>query len=531
VLPCLLFEDEHLLVINKPAGLNTHSPAPFTGEGLYDWLRHREPRWADLSIVHRLDKETSGVIVFGKTPLANRSLTRQFTQRTLHKRYLLLTDRPAPEKAVTIKSSLVRAGEKYFSRPVSSGGPVAETRFDPFGAGRLRALGKEGLHVLQVEPLTGRTHQIRVHAAEKGFPILGDILYGGTTAPRLYLHACELALEHPATGKPISFHAPPDFAADPRLALRAAVIDPELTNAFRLIHGASDGWPDWYVDQFGDFLLSQSEDTPSPAQLSALGPLRCSAKGVYHKKLVRRMRQSCAPEISPKPLLGEEAPEHFAILENGLRFEISFTEGYSAGLFLDQRDNRRKLLTGHIAAGFALPPAGSEVLNTFAYTCGFSVCAAKAGLRTTSLDLSKKYLEWGRRNFALNQLEPMDHDFIFGDAFDWLRRFAKKQRLFDLVLVDPPTFSQSKQSGAFKVEKDFARLTRAALAVLKSDGILFASTNAAGWAPEQFLAAVELAVRSEKRKILRHHYQPQPPDFPISRGEPGYLKTAWFRIG
>jgi 23S rRNA (cytosine1962-C5)-methyltransferase len=532
VLPCLLFEDDHLLVINKPAGLNTHSPAPYAGEGLYDWLRHREPRWADLSIVQRLDKETSGVIVFGKTPLANRSLTGQFTRRTLHKRYLLLTDRPAPEKVITAKSSLVRAGEKYFSRAASSAGPVAETRFDPAAsdAGRLPALGLKSLHALQAEPLTGRTHQIRVHAAEKGFPILGDTLYGGTPAPRLYLHACELALEHPATGKPICFRAAPDFEADPRLALRTAMIDSELTNAFRLIHGASDGWPGWYVDRFGDFLLSQREDSPSPAELSAVGPLCGSANGVYHKSLVCRVRQACAAEVSPKPLVGYEAPERFAVLENGLRFEISFKEGYSAGLFLDQRDNRRKLLTGHIAAGFALPPSGSESLNTFAYTCGFSVCAARAGMRTTSLDLSKKYLEWGRRNFALNQINPAGHDFIFGDAFDWLGRFAKRQRRFDLVLVDPPTFSQSKQSGAFQVEKDFTRLIRAALAVLKPGGVLFASTNAAGWAPEPFLGAIEFAVRSEKRKILQRHYQPQPPDFPISRGEPGYLKTSWFRV-
>jgi len=62
--PGVLHEDEHLLVVNKPAGLNTHAPAPFAGEGLYDWLRHREPRWARLAIIHRLDKETSGVIVF-----------------------------------------------------------------------------------------------------------------------------------------------------------------------------------------------------------------------------------------------------------------------------------------------------------------------------------------------------------------------------------------------------------------------------------------------------------------------------------
>lgn len=85
MIPCVLFEDEHLLVVNKPAGWNTHAPSPFAGEGLYDWLHHREPRWASLAIIHRLDKETSGVIVFGKTPTANRSLTKQFTAHTVRK--------------------------------------------------------------------------------------------------------------------------------------------------------------------------------------------------------------------------------------------------------------------------------------------------------------------------------------------------------------------------------------------------------------------------------------------------------------
>src|SRR5438552_11715034 len=75
MLPCVIFEDDHLLVVNKPAGLNTHAPSPYAGEGMYDWLRPREPRWGKLAIIHRLDKETSGVMVFSKTPLANRSLT------------------------------------------------------------------------------------------------------------------------------------------------------------------------------------------------------------------------------------------------------------------------------------------------------------------------------------------------------------------------------------------------------------------------------------------------------------------------
>src|SRR4030095_11402312 len=95
------------------------------------------------------------------------------------------------------------------------------------------------------------------------------------------------------------------------------------------------------------------------------------------------------------------------------------------------------------------------VLNTFAYTCGFSVCAALAGARTTSIDLSRKYLEWGKRNFLLNGLDPNQHDFIYGDVFDWLRRLEKKGRLFEVLLLDPPTFSQSKGHGVFQAEKHF----------------------------------------------------------------------------
>ena len=153
-----------------------------------------------------------------------------------------------------------------------------------------------------------------------------------------------------------------------------------------------------------------------------------------------------------------------------------------------------------------------------------------AGARTTSLDLSKKYLEWGKRNFALNGLDPAAHDFIFGDTFDWLRRLAKKGRAFDAIVLDPPTFSQSKENGVFRVEKNFGDLVTAALPVLKPGGILLASTNAADWPPEKFLASVEAAVRAAKRKILKQHYVPQPPDFPVSRDEPAYLKTVWVKV-
>jgi 23S rRNA (cytosine1962-C5)-methyltransferase len=527
---CVIFEDEHLLVVAKPAGWNTHAPSSFAGEGIYDWLKQREPRWSSLAILHRLDKETSGVLVFGKTPLANKSLTEQFTERRIHKKYFLLTDRAVPQKEFTVKTSLVRIGEKYAS---GADGEIAETKFTPVSDSELKTNNSK-LKIVSAAPLTGRTHQIRVHAAESDFPILGDTLYGGTASSRVFLHAAEIAFTHPATGKPVKFFAPVNFDIEPRLALRAAAIEPEATNAFRVIHGASDGWPGWFVEKLGEFLLSQSAaalDARQQEELSRLAK-KFSTRGAYHKILSRQVRKSNVTDASPQLVLGEAAPEQFEILENGVRYEMSFNEGYSVGLFLDQRDNRRRFLTGHIAADFDFGPWTSDfgLLNCFAYTCGFSVCAAKAGARTTSLDLSKKYLEWGKRNFTRNGLDPAAHDFIFGDTFDWLRRLAKKGRAFDVIVLDPPTFSQSKEHGTFRAEKDFGKLVTAALPVLKPGGILFASTNAAEFSPEEFLADIETAVRVAKRKIVKQHYVPQPPDFPISRDEPAYLKTVWMKI-
>jgi 23S rRNA (cytosine1962-C5)-methyltransferase len=527
--PCVLHEDEHLLVVHKPAGWNTHAPSPYAGEGIYDWLRHREPRWARLAIIHRLDKETSGVLVFGKTPLANRSLTEQFAGRTVRKTYLLLSDRSPKQREFVAKSRITRAGERYVS---GAHGEPAETCFRLLNS----ALRAPRSALIEATPHTGRTHQIRVHAAEHGFPILGDTLYGGAPFPRVCLHAAELSFLHPATGEPATFNAPAEFEADAPAALRAPVIEPG-TNAFRVIHGATDGWPGWYVEGLGDYLLSQSERELTPPQRDLLAGLSSNFTGVYHKLLNRQVRRTNAAAASPVLVQGPPAPDAFTICENGVTFELSFREGYSVGLFLDQRDNRRRLLTGHVAADCSLfnLELGTRnpelrVLNTFAYTCGFSVCAALAGARTTSLDLSKKYLEWGKRNFAHNRLDPAQHDFIYGDTFDWLKRLAKKGRTFDVVLLDPPTFSQSKESGVFRAGKDYGKLVTAALLVLNPGGVLFASTNATELPPESFLAQIEAAIQAGRRRVLQQHYIPQPPDFPISRAEPAYLKTVWLRV-
>ncbi|MDW8309419.1 MAG: class I SAM-dependent methyltransferase [Verrucomicrobiales bacterium] len=535
--PCVLFEDEHLLVVNKPAGWNTHAPAPLAGEGLYDWLKHREPRWARLAIVHRLDKETSGVLVFGKTPLANRSLTEQFAAHAVRKIYLLVTDRPLRRSTWRVQSGICRAGERYVSNPR---GEPAVTRFEvvPW----TRDVGEPaqfppGCTLVRAEPVTGRTHQVRVHAAGGGVPVLGDVLYGGTPFPRVCLHAAEIAFRHPATHEPVSFRAPVDFTADARVALRQAFIEPEETNAYRLLHGAGDGQAGAYLDRLSDYLLWQWKPEAGAAsrEEAASWAERLGSRGVYHRPLRRAPSEGSVSEVTPELLLGEPAPERFVIRENGVRFELSFHAGGAVGLFLDQRDNRRRLLTGHVAAGFELwspgaQASGREVLNTFAYTCGFSVCAALAGARATSLDLSRRWLEWGRRNFAINGLDANAHEFVHGDVFDRLKWLAKRGRAFDVVLLDPPTFSRSKVSGTFRAERDYGRRVAAALRLLKPDGVLFASTNAAGWAAEAFLQTVRAAVRAAGRWVAQEHYAPQPPDFPVSRAEPAHLKTVWLRV-
>ena len=522
--PCIVFEDDDLLVVNKPPGWNTHAPSPYAGEGVYEWLRHREPRWAELSILHRLDKDTSGLMVFGKTPLANRSLTQQFEERRVEKVYRLRTDRPIQATDWIAHWAVVRAGDHYVARPQAVGLDPAETRFHRVAHGN-------GWTEWEAYPRTGRTHQIRVHAAQGGMPLLGDSLYGGSPAARLHLSAHRLAFEHPRTGAPVSWSVDPQWDHDPRSLLRQAVINPSETDAYRCLHGASDsGGSGFYLDALGPFHLLHS-DSDAPRSLEVGGGIK--AVNLYHRRLNRKVGFSGTDESCPRWVRGEQAPEEFTLRENGVRYEMRFDQGYSVGLFLDQRDNRRRLLTGHIASGFPLleaPVANPEVLNCFSYTCAFSVCAALGGARVTSLDLSKKYLDWGRRNFALNGLDPSAHDFIFGDVFDWLRRLGKKGRQFDCVLLDPPTFSRSKERGDFRAERDYGTLVASAAAVLKPGGTLFASTNAARLEPEVFLSQIREALAGVGRRVLKDQYVPQPSDFPVSREEPAYLKTVWMRV-
>ena len=203
------------------------------------------------------------------------------------------------------------------------------------------------------------------------------------------------------------------------------------------------------------------------------------------------------------------------VTEWHLRFGINFGTGYSPGLFLDQRENRRYVR--HIAP--------RRLLNCFAYTCSFSVCAACSGASTLNIDLSKKYLARGRENFALNNLSTMDHRFIADDVRSVLPRLVRRGEKFDAIILDPPTFSHSPGGKTFQVQHDFENLLINALGIAERDAHVLISTNctALGYRALEVMARYCL---KETRRIAAFHRPLPLPDFPPRTG----TSSVWLAL-
>jgi len=202
----VLYEDEHLVVVDKPAGLVVHPGAgtesPTLVEGL---LADRTLPPSDdpvrPGIVHRLDKETSGVILVAKTSTALAHLQRQFAARSVEKTYLAVVHGVIAEGEGTIDAPIGRDPARPWRMCVRSRGRAARTDFRVLH--RLR-----DSTLLLVRPHTGRTHQVRVHLQYIGHPVQGDPIYGDARRRRLMLHAWRIAVQHPETGKSLRFEAP-----------------------------------------------------------------------------------------------------------------------------------------------------------------------------------------------------------------------------------------------------------------------------------------------------------------------------------
>lgn len=220
----ILYEDDSLLVINKPAGMVVHPAAGHTSGTLVNALLVRFPEWAELDwweqeedeeeagegfprpgIVHRLDKDTSGLLIVAKTAEARRALQAQFQARQVEKTYLALVHGVPSASAGLIDAPIGRDPRQRKRMAVVPSGRPAVTAYQVADT-----LGEYAL--LKVMPKTGRTHQIRVHLAFIGHPVVGDEAYGRRrgrlSCPRQFLHAARLAFRHPVTGQLLEFSAP-----------------------------------------------------------------------------------------------------------------------------------------------------------------------------------------------------------------------------------------------------------------------------------------------------------------------------------
>lgn len=266
----------------------------------------------------------------------------------------------------------------------------------------------------------------------------------------------------------------------------------EGTNAFRIASGHG-----FWIERFGETALISLRPGPDAKTLAdSIAQTGWNPKRVFLRYLVRNPGEKDTPVL----LSGDAQSSPLeTVSESGLLYELDFSASYSPGLFPDQRLNRLFLRE--------LKPR--RVLNTFAYTCAFSVAAASVGAETVSVDVSKSSLQRGRRNFELNQISPDGHRFVPEDVPTFLRRLIKRGETFDAIILDPPTFGRSDAGKTFRFERDFPALLECAHQLSAPTGAILLSTNFTAW-DEAALIECARGILPSKTKF----YQiPAPPDF------------------
>ncbi|MBK9470993.1 MAG: class I SAM-dependent methyltransferase [bacterium] len=516
----ILYQDADWLAVDKPCGLATHGGHP--GElGAVEWLALHQD--LETFVVSRLDVATSGVLWLARHREASGRAQRVHEEGLALKTYEFLSAIDARQ----------------------SGLPDSWTRDDPLDERPAHTLfqrraepGPGGLTRYTAVITRGRRHQVRRHAALSGVPILGDADYGGEPAGRLYLHCAEV--RWPGVAEPVCAPLPPSFAlargADAMARDEALCRDrrgdwpASVADCWRAVHRGEIAGLDAAVDAYGPWLraVCWDESLAADESVERLSPLlemigaRLGTRGA----VVRGHRQNPHQEALPgfTRTLGEPPPERLVVVEHGLRYGVDLAGAPHPGLFLDQRDTRRRV---------ARVAAGRRVANLFAFTCSFSVVAAANDAEVVfSVDTARGCLRDGADNFALNGLvERGCGKFIQEDARRWLgrqerARLAKPEafRPLDLVVCDPPVFSSVKEGGRFSVSREWSALAGAVAALLSPTGVALFANNHRGGDHTRY--------RDELRERFPVVDDLRPPlDFPLLPDQPRDVRAFWCRAG
>lgn len=301
---------------------------------------------------------------------------------------------------------------------------------------------------------------------------------------------------------------------------RSAYYQDDLTTAYRLFNQEGDGFGGLTVDLYGDYAVFswynsyvyQIRQTISEAFRQVFPEVLGDYEKIRFKGL----------DYESAHVYGQEAPDFFTVLENGVLYQVFMNDGLMTGIFLDQHEVR-----GSLVDGLAM---GKSLLNMFSYTAAFSVAAAMGGAsQTTSVDLAKRSRELSQAHFQANGLSTDEHRFIVMDVFEYFKYAKRKNLTYDVIVLDPPSFARNKKQ-TFSVAKDYHKLISQSLEILNPGGIIIASTNAANVSRQKFTEQIDKGFAGRSYQILNKYGLPA--DFAYNKKDESsnYLKVISMKV-
>lgn len=301
---------------------------------------------------------------------------------------------------------------------------------------------------------------------------------------------------------------------------RSAYYQDDLTTAFRLFNQEGDGFGGLIVDLYGDYAVFSWYNSYvyqiRKVISEAFRQVFPEVLGAYEKIRFKGLDYESAH------VYGQEAPDFFTVLENGVLYQVFMNDGLMTGIFLDQHEVR-----GSLVDGLAM---GKSLLNMFSYTAAFSVAAAMGGAsQTTSVDLAKRSRELSQAHFQANGISTAAHRFIVMDVFEYFKYAKRKGLTYDVIVLDPPSFARNKKQ-TFSVAKDYHKLISQSLEILNPGGIIIASTNAANVSRQKFTEQIDKGFAGRSYRILNKYGLPA--DFAYNKKDESsnYLKVISMKV-
>ena len=301
---------------------------------------------------------------------------------------------------------------------------------------------------------------------------------------------------------------------------RKAYYQDDLTTAFRLFNQEGDGFGGLTVDLYGDYVVFSWYNSYvyqiRKIISEAFRQVFPEVLGTYEKIRFKGLDYESAH------VYGQEAPDFFTVLENGVLYQVFMNDGLMTGIFLDQHEVR-----GSLVDGLAM---GKSLLNMFSYTAAFSVAAAMGGAsQTTSVDLAKRSRELSQAHFQANGISTDDHRFIVMDVFEYFKYAKRKGLTYDVIVLDPPSFARNKKQ-TFSVAKDYHKLISQSLEILNPGGLIIASTNAANVSRQKFTEQIDKGFAGRSYQILNKYGLPA--DFAYNKKDESsnYLKVISMKV-